>query len=139
MAAGTGVTHSEFNNSPIQPVHLLQTWILPERKGLAPRYAERNFTTAATGKLHLVASKDGREDSMAINQDADLYLAKLAPGEQVEHPIASKRHNWVHVATGQVKLNGQTLNAGDGAAVSDEASISLAGVANAEVLVFDLN
>lgn len=139
MAAGTGVTHSEFNASPIEPAHLLQTWILPERKGFAPRYEERNYSAAPSGKLNLVTSRTGREGSIQINQDADLYLAKLAAGEIVEHTVAPRRHLWVHVATGKVELNGKPLNAGDGAAVSDESSVKLSGVEQAEVLIFDLN
>jgi redox-sensitive bicupin YhaK (pirin superfamily) len=139
MAAGTGVTHSEFNASPIEPAHLLQTWILPERKGFAPRYEERSFAAATSGQLHLVASHTGRDGSMQINQDADLYLAKLSAGEKVEHAIAPRRHLWIHVATGKVELNGTPLNAGDGAGVSEESALTLAGVEKAEVLIFDLN
>ena len=139
MSAGTGVTHSEFNHSPLEPVHLLQTWILPERKGFTPRYAERKMAAAESGKLHLVASHTGRDGSMEIHQDTDLYLAKLNPGDRVEHTIAPRRHLWVQVATGKVDLNGKTLNAGDGAAISDEASVALTGAEKAEVLVFDLN
>ena len=102
MAAGTGVEHSEFNPSPTEPVHLLQIWILPERRGLEPRYAEKSAVQAPTGRLNLIASKDGRDSSIAINQDADLFLAKLRPGDAVTHSLRPLRHAWVHVAEGEI-------------------------------------
>src|SRR6185369_7527866 len=125
MAAGTGVLHSEFNPSPAEPVHLLQIWIQPDKKGLKPRYAEKTGTQLPGGRLNLVASKTGRDDSIAINQDSDLYLAKLSPGEAVTHNLRPQRHAWVHVAEGEVTLNGQNLRAGDGAAISDERQLEL--------------
>jgi quercetin 2,3-dioxygenase len=139
MAAGTGVLHSEFNPSPSEPVHLLQIWIVPERKGLKPQYAERTGSELPGGRLNLVASKGGREDSIAMNQDADLYLAKLAPGESVTHTLRQDRHAWVHVAEGEVTLNGTSLRAGDGAAVSEENVLTLTSSTPAQVLLFDLN
>jgi redox-sensitive bicupin YhaK (pirin superfamily) len=139
MAAGTGVLHSEFNPSPAEPVHLLQIWIVPEKKGLKPRYAERTGAQLPSGRLNLVASKGGRDGSIAINQDADLYLAKLNPGESVTHALPPKRHAWIHVAEGEVSLNGQKLGAGDGVAVSDEMRLELTSKARAQVLLFDLN
>src|SRR6188474_3450134 len=120
MAAGTGVLHSEFNHSPLEPVHLLQIWILPDRKGAEPRYAEKSLAGAPTGKLHLVASKSGRDESISINQDADVFVARLTGGENVRHTVRPQRHVWVHVAEGEVTLNGQTLKGGDGAAVENE-------------------
>jgi redox-sensitive bicupin YhaK (pirin superfamily) len=139
MAAGTGVLHSEFNPSKNEPVHLLQIWILPDKKGLNPRYAERTGSQLPSGRLNLVASKAGRENSMAINQDADLYLAKLNPGESVEHHLGPDRHAWVHVAEGELTLNGQNMHAGDGAAVSEEPLLRLASKTPSQVLLFDLN
>jgi redox-sensitive bicupin YhaK (pirin superfamily) len=123
MAAGTGVQHSEFNPSDKEPVHLLQIWIVPDRKGAKPNYAEKSFAKAKTGQFNLVTSKTGRDGSIAINQDAELHLAKLQPGETIVHELRSGRHAWVHVAEGAVTLNGQTLTGGDAAALSDEQRI----------------
>src|SRR5436190_24217117 len=102
MAAGTGVLHSEFNPSKDEAVHLLQIWIMPDQKGVKPGYGERSMTKAAAGQLHLVTSKTGRDGSIAINQDADLWLAKLDASNRVEHKLAPGRHAWVHVAEGEV-------------------------------------
>jgi len=139
MAAGTGVQHSEFNPSPTEPVHLLQIWILPDRKGAKPRYAEKSLVQAKTGQFHLVASKSGRDGSIAINQDAELHLARLSKGEKVEHALQPHRHAWIHVAEGEVNLNGQRLKAGDAAALSDESRASLSATSDSQVLLFDLN
>ena len=139
MAAGTGVAHSEFNPSPTEPVHLLQIWIQPDRPGVKPRYAEKSLARARTGQWNLIASKAGRDGSIAINQDADLYIAKLNSGDQVEHALPARRHAWVHVAEGEVKLNGRSLNAGDAAAVSDEERLKVTAAKPAQVLLFDLN
>ena len=139
MSAGTGVQHSEFNPSEKDPVHLLQIWIQPDRAGAKPRYAEKSLVKAKTGALHLVASKAGRDDSIAINQDADLFLAKLNSGDSVAHSLRPQRNAWIHVAEGEVKLNGQVLNAGDAAAVSEAGELKLTGTKTAQVLVFDLN
>jgi hypothetical protein len=139
MAAGTGVQHSEFNPSSEEAVRLLQIWIRPDTKGVKPRYAEKSFANAAPGALQLVTSKTGRDGSIAIHQDADLWLAKLSAGQSVTHSLASGRHAWVHVAEGEVTLNGQTLTGGDAAALSEEASIELSAKKPAQVLLFDLN
>jgi quercetin 2,3-dioxygenase len=139
MAAWTGVLHSEFNPSPTEPVHLLQIWLLPDKKGLQPSYAEKTGSQLPGGRLNLVASKAGRDGSIAINQDSDLYLAKLTPGEAVTHSLRPQRHAWVHVAEGEVTLNGQDLKAGDAAAVSDETELKLGAKAPSQVLLFDLN
>jgi redox-sensitive bicupin YhaK (pirin superfamily) len=137
MAAGTGVLHSEQNQSG-EPVHLLQVWIVPDEKGVTPRYAEKSMKDAAPGALHLVTSKTGRAGSMAIHQEADLWLAKLLPGQRVTHPLAAGRHAWLHVAEGEVAVNGQTLSGGDAVAVSDETALEIAGTKDAQVLLFDL-
>jgi redox-sensitive bicupin YhaK (pirin superfamily) len=139
MAAGTGVMHSEFNPSPDEPVHLLQIWILPDHKGAKPNYAEKSFAQAPSGKLNLVVSKTGREGSIAINQDADLFVGKFAGGESVSHKLRPGRHAWLHVAEGRLTLNGQTLNAGDGVAITDENELKISAAQPAQVLLFDLN
>jgi redox-sensitive bicupin YhaK (pirin superfamily) len=139
MTAGTGVTHSEFNASPTEPVHFLQIWLLPERKGLTPGYEQKHFEKAQRqGRFQLLASKDGRQGSLSIHQDVALYGGLLAAGQRAELALAQGRHAWVQVARGQVKLNGQTLAQGDGAEVSDEAGLKLEGLQESEVLVFDL-
>jgi quercetin 2,3-dioxygenase len=139
MAAGTGILHSEFNPSRDEAVRLLQIWIQPDRTGVTPRYAEKSLAQVPGGRLHLVTSKTGREGSIAIQQDADLWLAKLGPGDRVAHPLAPGRHAWVHIAEGEVKLNGQTLQGGDAAAVTGEAELDLSATKPAQVLLFDLN
>lgn len=139
MAAGTGVQHSEFNPSEKEAVHLLQIWIQPDRKSAKPRYEEKSLTTAKSGELHLVASKAGRDGSIAINQDADLYVARLNPGDKLTQELRPQRHAWIHVAEGEVNLNGQQLKAGDAAALSDERRIELAASQNSQVLLFDLD
>jgi hypothetical protein len=139
MAAGTGVQHSEFNPSKDEAVHLLQIWILPDAKGVKPRYAEKSFKNTPPGALHLVTSKTGRDGSIAIHQDAELWLAKLAPENRVVHKLNAGRHAWVHIAGGEVKLNGQTLLGGDAAAIDNESAIELVAVKPSQVLLFDLN
>ena len=139
MAAGTGVQHSEFNPSKDQAVHLLQIWIQPDRKGTAPRYAEKSLADAPAGTLHLVASKTGRDDSIAIQQDADLWLAKLGVDNAVKHNLAKGRHAWIHVAEGEVSLNGKELSGGDAAGVSEERVLELSATKPSQVLLFDLN
>jgi redox-sensitive bicupin YhaK (pirin superfamily) len=139
MAAGTGVQHSEFNPSKDEAVHLLQIWIQPDRKGVTPRYGEKSFKNAATGALHLVTSKSGRDGSMAIHQDADLWLAKLESGQSVSHSLAEHRHAWLHIAEGEVNVNGAALSGGDAVAVSGESRLELAATKPSQVLLFDLN
>jgi redox-sensitive bicupin YhaK (pirin superfamily) len=139
MAAGTGVLHSEFNPSPDEAVRLLQIWIQPDAKGVKPRYAEKSFANTPPGALHLVTSKTGRDGSIAIHQDADLWLAKLAAGNKAEHKLAPGRHAWLHVAEGEVTLNGKTLNGGDAVALSDEGILELNATKPSQVLLFDLN
>ena len=139
MSAGTGVTHSEFNPSREAPVHFLQIWLLPRERGLPPGYEQKRFPQEARrGRLRLIAAGDGREGAVTIHQDADVWTALLQPGESVRHALAPGRYAWLHVARGAVSLNGSTLGAGDGAAVSDEAALEITGAARAEVLLFDL-
>ncbi len=140
LSAGTGVEHSEFNPSPSEPVHLLQIWILPSRKGLPPSYAQQKFDAKVLqGRLPLVCSEDGRAGSIRINQIADLFVGKFAAGETTQHLLEPGRHAWVQIAAGKITLNGQTLHAGDGAGISDEAALDLKALESSHVLLFDLN
>ena len=139
MSAGTGVRHSEFNASDREPVHFLQIWIIPDAQGLAPSYEQKTFTAAdKRGRLKLIGSNEGREGSVTIHQDVDLYATLLAKGETVSHKIAPGRGGWVQVARGAVALNGETLTEGDGVAVSTSGPLTLEGVSDAEVLLFDM-
>jgi quercetin 2,3-dioxygenase len=139
MAAGTGIQHSEFNPAKDEAVHLLQIWIQPDRMGVKPRYAERSLKNAPTGQLHLVASKSGREGSISIHQDADLWLAKLETGQRLTHQLNADRNGWLHVAEGEVTLNGKSLSGGDAAAVNGETVLEIGAAKPAQVLLFDLN
>ena len=139
MSAGTGVAHSEFNPSETESVHLLQIWIMPRARNLPPGYEQKFFSEEERGgRLHLVASEDGRDGSVTIQQDARLYATILEAGSSVEHTLADKRSAWIQVARGNVDVNGQELNQGDGAAVSHEQLLRLAAKDEAEVLLFDL-
>lgn len=136
MSAGTGIRHSEFNASRESPVHLLQIWILPERSGLAPGYEQKAIDVG--DGLTLLASRDGRDGSVTIHQDAGVFAARLVPDKPARHRLASRRRAWLHVARGDAVLNGITLAAGDGAAVTDESDIELGTRSGGEVLLFDL-
>lgn len=139
MSAGSGVLHSEFNHSKTEPVHFLQIWILPEKAGIAPSYEQKRFEDEERkGRFRVVASPDGRENSLTVHQDVALYSALLGEGQDAALPLAPGRHAWVQVVRGAVTLNGQTLEAGDGAALSDEQALALRGRKDSEVLVFDL-
>jgi hypothetical protein len=139
MRAGTGVTHSEMNASKTEPVHFLQIWVVPDARGLAPRYDQKAFDGAAAAKgLVLLASRDGRDGTIHVHQDVDLWMTRLAAGDERGHALASGRHAWVHVAKGSVAVNGHALGEGDAAAISDEPAVTLGGRGDAEVLLFDL-
>jgi hypothetical protein len=139
MSAGTGVTHSEFNPRPDEPVHFLQIWLLPSRRGLVPGYEQKAIPEPEErGVLRLVASRDGRVGSVTIHQDVDLYASRLQPGEKVQHALAPGRYAWLQVVSGRVDLNGTALAAGDGAAVSRESALEIAAVEPAHFLLFDL-
>jgi redox-sensitive bicupin YhaK (pirin superfamily) len=139
MTAGSGIRHSEFNPSKTDPVHLLQIWILPENNGLEPSYEQKSFPeTEKRGKLRLIASRDGAQGSVKINQDAQLYVSLLSPGQEVLHDFGKQRYGWLQVAKGAVEVNGAKLNQGDGAAISDEQKVKIKGSKDAEVLLFDL-
>lgn len=139
MSAGSGVRHSEANSSMEETVHLLQIWIMPEKRGVEPSYEQKTFPEDdKKGKLRLIASSDAKDGSVKIHQDAKLYVSLLAPGQEVQHDLAKDRYAWIQVAKGAIELNGKKLNQGDGAAVSDEAKLTLKGTADSEVLFFDL-
>jgi len=139
MSAGTGVAHSEFNASKTEPTHMYQIWMFPDKRNYEPTYDQKHFSEGAKrGALRLVASPDGREGSVKIRQNNELYATVLGPGESVKHALKSDRHGYVQVARGSVTLNGKTLETGDGAAISDERALELKGVKDAEVLLFDL-
>ena len=139
MTAGTGILHSEFNPSPTEAVHLLQIWLFPDRKGLPPGYEQRAFPPAELqNALRLVASRDGRDGSVTIHQDADVYAATLDGGRSLRHELAAGRHAWLQVAGGNVVVNGRELKAGDGAAASDVSSLEIAARDAAELVLFDL-
>lgn len=140
MSAGTGVSHSEMNASATERTHMLQIWIVPDRRGHAPSYAQKAFPLEErTNRLRVVASPDGREGSISIHQDASLLTTNLAAGKAVTHVVASERHAWIQVARGTVRVNGETLATSDGAAISGAGDVRIEAVEDAEVLVFDLN
>jgi redox-sensitive bicupin YhaK (pirin superfamily) len=139
MSAGTGVAHSEYNASQTETVHFMQIWLLPERRGITPGYEQKHFSDEEKlGRLRVIASPDGRDGSVAINQKVELYASILEPGASVIHESAEGRHAWLQVASGAVTLNGTPLAAGDGAAISDEKRIEIAAADRSEVLLFDL-
>jgi redox-sensitive bicupin YhaK (pirin superfamily) len=139
MTAGTGVSHSEFNPSQTEPTHLLQIWLLPERKGLKPGYEQRDYPEAERrGKLRLVASRDGSNGSVTIHQDVRLYDALLAAGDEVTYRLDRDRHAWIQVVKGTVNVNDTPLATSDGAAISLETSLNIKASEEAEILLFDL-
>jgi redox-sensitive bicupin YhaK (pirin superfamily) len=139
MTAGRGVTHSEFNPSPDEPVRLLQVWILPDRRGLTPGYEQRNFAEAdRRGRLRQIVSPDGADGSITIHQNARVYAGLLEAGAPTEQRLKPTRKAWLHIARGTVQANGMRLSEGDGAAIENEARIVIAATENSEVLLFDL-
>ena len=138
MSAGSGVTHSEFNASDTEPVHLLQIWLLPKEKGGSPRYQERRIANVDSGEMALIASPDGRDGSFAIRQNAELYAAKVKEGAELSHAFAPGRYGWLQIARGGVEIGGLTMQAGDGARIAAEDAVSFKALADSEVLLFDL-
>ena len=139
MSAGTGVRHSEFNASSTEPVHFLQIWLLPERAGGKPGYEQKTFgRSGREGRLVLIASRDGRDGSVTVHADAQVYAGLFGPGQSAGLPLAPGRHAWVQVARGRARINGHDLVAGDGAAFVDEKAVEVEEGDGAEVLVFDL-
>lgn len=140
MSAGTGVRHSEFNASDKDLVHFLQIWILPENNGLEPSYEQKAFSSnEKRGRLRLVGSRDGRDRSVTIHRDVDLYATMLNEGETVLHELAGGRRGWVQVASGSATLNGQQLYPGDGVAIEGPSELQLTGTSEAEILLFDMS
>jgi hypothetical protein len=140
MSAGTGVTHSEFNASQDETVHLLQIWILPKYTGLQPSYEQKYFDAKEKqDRLRLVVSPDGRDGSVTIHQDATMYAGILSKGKELSHPLANGRRAYAHVARGALNVNGERLNAGDGAMITGENTITLAASEHSELLLFDLD
>jgi redox-sensitive bicupin YhaK (pirin superfamily) len=139
MSAGTGITHSEFNPSPDERIHLLQIWIVPNRKGVAPRYQQRRFDDAEKrGRLRLIISPDGAEGSLSVYQDARVYAGLIDVQEHARLALPENRYAYLHVARGAVEINGLNFASGDGARVRDEREINLTNGHGAEVLLFDL-
>ncbi|MBI3313902.1 MAG: pirin family protein [Candidatus Omnitrophica bacterium] len=140
MSAGTGVTHSEYNPSSEEPVHLLQIWIFPEAKGLAPGYEQAHFgEKTRRNSLCLIASPHPKNGAVKIHQDAELFTSVLDEGKKIEYSLKAKRYAWLQVARGSAELNGMVLTAGDGAAISEENHLEVTAVKkNSEILLFDL-
>ncbi len=139
MSAGTGVTHSEFNASKADEVHFLQIWLVPDKKGVTPGYAQKEFSDEEKrGRLRLVTSPDGADGSITIHTDARVYAGLFDRGEQTTFTLPENRYGWVHVARGKVRLNGVELAEGDGVALEKERELSIEGIDDAEILVFDL-
>ncbi|HEX8143841.1 MAG TPA: pirin family protein [Pyrinomonadaceae bacterium] len=139
MSAGTGITHSEKNGSANDSVHLLQIWILPNRKGIKPSYEQKMYADEEKrGRMRLIASEDGRDGSVVIHQDAKVYATLLDQGQEITQELPSERHAWLQVARGAVTVNGQQLKQGDGAGISAEQSLRIVGDEKAEILLFDL-
>jgi redox-sensitive bicupin YhaK (pirin superfamily) len=139
MTAGTGIHHSEENASRTDGVHFLQIWILPDTARLTPGYEQKHFAESERrGQLRLVGSRDGRDGSITIHQDVSLYASLLAPKDRVEHVLAEGRHAWLQLVRGTIKLDGETLRGGDGAAVSDASRLVIEAETPSELLLFDL-
>ncbi|MFH1304545.1 MAG: pirin family protein [Planctomycetota bacterium] len=139
MSAGTGITHSEFNPSDTEPVHLYQIWLFPERKGIEPGYEQKRFPVGEQqNQLRLVASPTALNGSLMIHQDASIYLAQLDTQAQVIHEIETGRHAWLQVLRGSVLLNGVSLSTSDGVAVSEEEQLTIQATEDAEIMLFDL-
>lgn len=139
MTAGSGIRHSEFNPSIESPLHLYQIWLLPEARGLTPGYEERRMNeTGSHDGFRLVASRDGRDSSLVVHQDVSIYLADLKPEQSLVHPLSEDRHAWLQVLRGEIDLSGQTMYAGDGAAISLESDVRVTGVSNTEIMFFDM-
>ncbi len=139
MSAGTGLLHSEFNPSSTEPVHLVQIWLLPKSRGISPSYEQKSFPVdQRLNQLCLVASPDGQAGSLQMHQDARVYLAALGPDQTVQHEFELDRHGWLQVLKGTLRINDFTVHQGDGVAISDEPSVVLQAVEDAEVMLFDL-
>jgi quercetin 2,3-dioxygenase len=140
MSAGTGIQHSEFNHSRNEPLHLLQIWILPDERGLAPRYEQKAFSAAENrGQLRLVAAKVGGDGAVTIHQDVDIYASVLEPGDVVNYHVKGDRYAWLQIAQGVATLNGEELRAGDGVQINGEEKLQITTDIGTELLLFDLS
>lgn len=138
MSAGSGVRHSEYNHSKSERVRFLQIWIVPDRTGTPPGYEQKLFGDERRGTLRLVASRDGRDGSLTVRQDIDVYASLLAAGQKLEHAIAPGRHAWLQVVNGSARVEGESVSEGDGVAVSDQSTLRVEASGDAELLLFDL-
>jgi quercetin 2,3-dioxygenase len=139
MSAGTGIQHSEYNASPDTPVHFLQIWILPNRQNLTPLYQQQDFPLIEkTGKMRLVASQDGRDGSVIINQDINLYISILGAADRISFAVKPDRYGWIQIATGMASINGELVQAGDGIQINDPIVLEITTDSSAEILIFDL-
>ena len=139
MSAGTGIFHSEFNPDAKQPVHLLQIWIQPDKRGGKPTYGQKHFSLAErANRLAKVVDNVGADGALKIGANAAVYASVLSAGKQIDYTLAPGRHAWLHVATGALTVNGTALNAGDAVAVSDERRLSVQADQDSELLLFDL-
>lgn len=139
MTAGTGITHSEFNPSKTEPVHLYQIWLFPDKKGHVPSYEQKRFPVAdRQNRWQLVATPSAEGDALLIHQNARIHLAQIDAGVKLDYPLSPERYAWMQVLRGSVSVNGQDLDAGDGVAVSEESVVSVRATANAEIMLFDL-
>ena len=139
ISAGTGIAHSEFNHSSTELVHFLQIWLVPSQKGLPPNYAQQSFARAPTGALTLVCSPDGGNGSIKINQDANLFIGKLASKGNLTYSLGGRRYAWIQLIEGDLDLEAQKLSSGDGASLDNQGEIQLTSAKGAHFLLFDLN
>ena len=139
ISAGTGIAHSEYNHSPTEVVHFLQIWLVPAIKGVKPSYAEKSFGSPIPAGLTLACSSDGRSGSIQINQDVDVYIARIEPAQQLTLPLRDERRAWIQLIAGKLDVNGTRLDTGDGAAVENQSEIRLQSDEGAHFLIFDLN
>jgi redox-sensitive bicupin YhaK (pirin superfamily) len=140
MTAGTGVLHSEFNHSQDEELHLLQIWIFPEENGLEPGYEQTQFPREAKlNRLCLIGSRDGREDSVTIHQDVDLYASLLESGKQVTLDGVADRRVFIQVVSGELRINGELVGAGDGMQIRQEDSVNITALSESEFLLFNLS
>jgi quercetin 2,3-dioxygenase len=137
MSAGTGIRHSEFNPSSTEPAHLYQIWLFPEQEGLTPSYEQKKIDFGSNA-WRLAASRDARDGALRIHQDAEIHLARLDAGKQLEYPLKAGRFAWLQVLRGEISLDGNQLSAGDGVSVSEAAAFAISASSNAELLLFDL-
>ena len=138
MRAGTGVTHSEYNHSATEPVRFLQIWVLPEERGLTPGYEQKLFGDERRGRLRLVASRNGSDGSVQIQQDLAMFASMLKDGERVEHDLVEGRHAWLQIVRGTVRVDSVELGEGDGASFSEVPAVPMESLGDSELILFDI-